>query len=141
MFSIFPLVVRRGSGHPRPPSATLSSPLLCLDDTKRTQHNIHGRPIRPGIRTLLTSRWCRKSVALPSTTLPSAPDRHTHTSMARLRFLPSKKSSPQRLYMTIRKIQNNTINLTIYLWRSVEKVRVPFLLFCFCRDETIQQIK
>jgi hypothetical protein len=36
----------------------------------------------------------RKSVALPSTTLPSAPNRHTHTSMARRRFLPSKKSSP-----------------------------------------------
>jgi hypothetical protein len=36
----------------------------------------------------------RKSVAFPSTTLPSAPNRHTHTSMARRRFLPSKKSSP-----------------------------------------------
>nr|KAH0807499.1 hypothetical protein GEV33_015292 [Tenebrio molitor] len=76
--------------------ATHAHPLLSspfLDDTKRTQHNIHGRPIRPGILTLLTSRWCRKSVALPSTTLPSALDRHTHTSMARQRFLPSKKSS------------------------------------------------
>jgi hypothetical protein len=83
-----------GAAGLRPPTPTLSSPLLFLDDTKRTQHNIHGRPIRPGIRTLLTSRWCRKSVALPSTTLPSAPDRHTHTSMARRRFLPSKKSSP-----------------------------------------------
>jgi hypothetical protein len=31
---------------------------------------------------------------LPSTTLPSAPRRHTHTSMARRRFLPLKKSSP-----------------------------------------------
>jgi hypothetical protein len=30
---------------------------------------------------------------LPSTTLPSAPKRHTHTSMARRRFLPWKKSS------------------------------------------------
>jgi hypothetical protein len=59
-----------------------------------TNTNIHGRPIRPGIRTLPTSRWCRKSVALPSTTLPSAPERHTHTSMARRRFLPWKKSSP-----------------------------------------------
>jgi hypothetical protein len=48
-------------------------------NTNTTTHNIHGRPIRPGIRTLLTSRWCRKSVALPSTTLPSAPDDiHTH---------------------------------------------------------------
>jgi hypothetical protein len=31
---------------------------------------------------------------LPSTTLPSAPRRHTHTSMARRRFVPLKKSSP-----------------------------------------------
>jgi hypothetical protein len=31
---------------------------------------------------------------LPSTTLPSAPNRHTHTSMAGRRFLPLKKSSP-----------------------------------------------
>jgi hypothetical protein len=31
---------------------------------------------------------------LLSTTLPSAPTRHTHTSMARRSFLPSKKSSP-----------------------------------------------
>jgi hypothetical protein len=31
---------------------------------------------------------------LPSTTLPSAPRRHTHTSMARRRFLPWKNSSP-----------------------------------------------
>jgi hypothetical protein len=95
-FSLFfPLVVRRGSGVLSP--ATHAHPFLSspfLDHTKRTQHNIHGRPIRRGIRTLLTSRWCRKSVALPSTTLPSAPDRHTHTSMARRRFLPSKKSSP-----------------------------------------------
>jgi hypothetical protein len=67
-------------GHPRPLS-------LLLFPSWTTQHNIHGRPIRPGIRTLLTSRWCRKSAALPSTTLPSAPERHTHTSMARRRFL------------------------------------------------------
>jgi hypothetical protein len=31
---------------------------------------------------------------LPSTTLPSAPRRHTHTSMARRRFHPLKKSFP-----------------------------------------------
>jgi hypothetical protein len=31
---------------------------------------------------------------LPSTTLPSAPRRHTHISMARCRFLPWKKFSP-----------------------------------------------
>jgi hypothetical protein len=95
VFVIFP-VVRRGSGVLSP--ATHAHPLSSLfsgrHNTNTTTHNIHGRPIRPGIRTLLTSRWCRKSVALPSTTLPSAPDRHTHTSMARRRFLPSKKSSP-----------------------------------------------
>jgi hypothetical protein len=33
---------------------------------------------------------------LPSTTLPSAPRRHTHTSMARRRFLPWKKILPLR---------------------------------------------
>jgi hypothetical protein len=88
-FSFFLYVVRRGYGvfFPATHAHPLSSPFS-------GRHNIHGRPIRPGIRTLLTSRWCRKSVALSSTTLPSAPDRHTHTSMARRRFLPSKKSSP-----------------------------------------------
>jgi hypothetical protein len=64
---------------PRLPTPTLSF-LLFLDDTTRIQqHNTHGTPIRSGIRTLLTSRWCRKSVALPSTTLPSPLiDIHTH---------------------------------------------------------------
>jgi hypothetical protein len=79
-------------GYPRPPSLLL--PPFSGRHNTNTNTNIHGRPIRPGIRTLLTSRWCRKSVALPSTTLPSAPERHTHTSMARRRFLPWKKSSP-----------------------------------------------
>jgi hypothetical protein len=95
-FSFFLYVVRRGSGalSPATHAHPLSSPFSGRHNTNTTAHNIHGRPIRPGIRTLLTSRWCRKSVALPSTTLLSAPDRHTHTSMARRRFLPSKKSSP-----------------------------------------------
>jgi hypothetical protein len=95
VFVIFP-VVRRGSGvlSPATHAHPLSSHFSGRHNTNTTTHNIHGRPIRPGIRTLLTSRWCRKSVALPSTTLPSASDRHTHTSMARRRFLPSKKSSP-----------------------------------------------
>jgi hypothetical protein len=95
VFLIFS-VVRRGSGvlSPATHAHPLSSSFSGRHNTNTTTHNIHGRPIRPGIRTLLTSRWCRKSVALPSTTLPSAPDRHTHTSMARRRFLPSKKSSP-----------------------------------------------
>jgi hypothetical protein len=94
-FVIFP-VMRRGSGvlSPATHADPLSSTFSGRHNTNTTTHNIHGRPIRPGIRTLLTSRWCRKSVALPSTTLPSAPDRHTHTSMAWRRFLPSKKSSP-----------------------------------------------
>jgi hypothetical protein len=93
-FLIFP-VVRRGSGvlSPATHAHPLSSPFSGRHNMNTTTHNIHGRPIRPGIRTLLTSRWCWKSVALPSTTLPSAPDRHTHTSMARRSFLPSKKSS------------------------------------------------
>jgi hypothetical protein len=95
-FSFFSYVVRRRSGVLSP--ATHAHPLLLPPFSGRhntnTNTNIHGRPIRPGIRTLLTSRWCRKSVALPSTTLPSAPERHTHTSMARRRFLPWKKSSP-----------------------------------------------
>jgi hypothetical protein len=95
VFVIFP-VVRRGSGvlSPATHAHPLSSPFSGRHNTNTTTHNIHGRPIRPGIRTLLTSRWCRKSVALPSTTLPSAPDRHTHTSMARRRILLSKKFSP-----------------------------------------------
>jgi hypothetical protein len=63
-------------GYPRPPSLLL--PPFSGRHNTNTNTNIHGRPIRPGIRTLLTSRWCRKSVALPSTTLPSAPERHTH---------------------------------------------------------------
>jgi hypothetical protein len=93
------LVVRRGSGVLSPATHAhplLSSPQLSFfsgrHETHTTQHPWEA--IRPGIRTLLTSRWCRKSVALPPTTLPSAPARHTHTSMARRRFLPSKKSSP-----------------------------------------------
>jgi hypothetical protein len=79
-------------GHPRPPSPLLNSPFSGRHETHTTQHPWEA--IRPGIQTLLTSRWCRKSVTLPPTTLPSAPARHTHTSMARRRFLPSKKSSP-----------------------------------------------
>jgi hypothetical protein len=65
-------------GYPRPPSLLL--PPFSGRHNTNTNTNIHGRPIRPGIRTLLTSRWCRKSVALPSTTLPSQPlkDIHTH---------------------------------------------------------------
>jgi hypothetical protein len=96
-FPFFLLVVRRGSGVLSP--ATHAHPLLSSTLLFSGRHEMHTtqhpwEAIRPGIRTLLTSRWCRKSVALPPTTLPSAPARHTHTSMARRRFLPSKKSSP-----------------------------------------------
>jgi hypothetical protein len=79
-FVIFP-VVRRGSGvlSPATHAHPLSSPFSRRHNTNTTTHNIHGRPIRPGIRTLLTSRWCRKSVALPSTTLRQPRiDIHTH---------------------------------------------------------------
>jgi hypothetical protein len=59
------------TGHPRPPS-----PFSFLDDTIRTQHDIHGWPIRPGFqpwyREPCRSRGGgRKSVFLPSITLPS----------------------------------------------------------------------
>jgi hypothetical protein len=99
VFLLSPFVVRLGSGVLSP--ATHAHPLFSFllffgrHNTNTTTHNIHGRPIRPGIRTLLTARWCRKSVALSVVeTLPSAPVTHTHTSMARRRFLASKKSSP-----------------------------------------------
>jgi hypothetical protein len=93
----FPMWCGGAPGYfPRLPTPTLSLllPPFSGRHNTNTNTNIHGRPMWPGIRTLLTSRWCRKSVALPSTTLPSAPERHTHTSMARRRFLPWKKSSP-----------------------------------------------
>jgi hypothetical protein len=82
VFLIFLYVVRRGSGvlSPATHAHPLSSPFSGRHNTNTTTHNIHGRPIRPGIRTLLTSRWCRKSVALPSTTPYRQPliDIHTH---------------------------------------------------------------
>jgi hypothetical protein len=64
---------------------TLSSPQLSffLDDTKRTRTTSMGG--HPAWDSNPASRF-RKSVALPPTTLPSAPARHTHTSMARRRF-------------------------------------------------------
>jgi hypothetical protein len=79
---------------PRSPTPTLSTRFSFLDDTIRSQHNIHGWPIRPGFEPCRPRGGGRKSVSFPSTTLPSAPERHTHTSMARRRFLPWKKSSP-----------------------------------------------
>jgi hypothetical protein len=44
------------------------------------------------------------------------------------------------LHDITRQIHNNTINLSIYLCRSVEKVS-SFSFCLFCRNETIQQIK
>jgi hypothetical protein len=44
------------------------------------------------------------------------------------------------LHDITRQIHNNTINLSIYLCRSVEKVS-SFSIRLFCRNETIQQIK
>jgi hypothetical protein len=81
-FSFFLMWCGGAPGYfPRPPTATLSSPFPFFWTTQHEYNNTQHpweAPIRPGIRTLLISRWCRKSVALPSPTLPSAPDRHTH---------------------------------------------------------------
>jgi hypothetical protein len=59
---------------------------------RHTQQHLytHGRPSRRADLAVVVERV----LILPSTTLPSAPRRHTHTSMARRRFLPWKKSSP-----------------------------------------------
>jgi hypothetical protein len=60
-------------------------------DIDNTQHlYTRGRPSRRADLAVVVERV----LILPSTTLPSAPRRHTHTSMARRRFLPWKKSSP-----------------------------------------------
>jgi hypothetical protein len=68
---------------------------------RHTQYNIYtpmgafSRRDSNGIRTRADLAVVAERVLiLPSTTLPSAPRRHTHTSMARRRFLPLKKSSP-----------------------------------------------
>jgi hypothetical protein len=77
LFSLCGAAGLRGTfpGHPRPPSLLLS-PLM--DDTTRIQQTQHPWEAHPaGIRTLPISQWRRKNVALPSTTLPSAPDTHT----------------------------------------------------------------
>jgi hypothetical protein len=86
-------VVRRGSGAlSRPP--TPIPPHI----HRHTQHLYTPMaPFPDGTRTRADLAVVVERVSLflpPSTTLPSAPNRHTHTSMARRRFLPSKKSSP-----------------------------------------------
>jgi hypothetical protein len=84
-------VVRRGSG--------ALSPATHAHSTSHSQtYTILIHPWAPfldGTRTRADLAVVAERVLiLPSTTLPSAPTRHTHTSMARRSFLPSKKSSP-----------------------------------------------
>jgi hypothetical protein len=94
--SILPILsflqmVRRGSGALSPAThahstshsqtyTTLIHPWAPFPDETRTRADL--------------AVVAERVLILPSTTLPSAPTRHTHTSMARRRFLPSKKSSP-----------------------------------------------
>jgi hypothetical protein len=84
-------VVRRGSGALSPAThahstshsqtyTTLIHPWAHFPDGTRTRADL--------------AVVVERVLILPSTTLPSAPTRHTHTSMARRSFLPSKKSSP-----------------------------------------------
>jgi hypothetical protein len=84
-------VVRRGSG--------ALSPATHAHSTSHSQTYttlIHPwAPFPDGTRTRADlAVVVERVLILPSTTLPSAPRRHTHTSMARRRFLPLKKSSP-----------------------------------------------
>jgi hypothetical protein len=74
-FCLSPFTTPGTFGHPRPPS-------LLLSPFWTTQHEYNttsmggpsGRDLNPA-----DLRWCRKSVALPSTTLPSPlKDIHTH---------------------------------------------------------------
>jgi hypothetical protein len=74
-------------GHPHPFHLTFTdihnniyTPMGTLPDGTRTRADL--------------AVVAERVLILPSTTLPSAPDRHTHTSMAGRRFLPLKKSSP-----------------------------------------------
>jgi hypothetical protein len=94
---LFPLFsfVQRGSGVLSP--ATHTHPLFSFFSFWTTQHEIqHKHPweahpawdLNPADLAVVSGE------CLPSTTLPSAPTRHTHTSMARRSSLPSKKSSP-----------------------------------------------
>jgi hypothetical protein len=80
---------------PRPLTPTLSSPFSFLDSITRiqTQHPWEAHPawdLNP-VDLAVVSEECRSSFHHP-TVSPST--RHTHTSMARRRFLPWKKSSP-----------------------------------------------
>jgi hypothetical protein len=84
----FPLCGGAPGYFPRPPTPTLSSPFFSF---WTTQHEIqHNHPWEAHPAWDLNPA----DLAVVSTTLPSAPTRHTHTSMARRSSLPSKKSSP-----------------------------------------------
>jgi hypothetical protein len=76
-------------GHPRPFHLTFTdihnniyTPMGTLPDGTRTRADL--------------AVVAERVLILPSTTLPSAPDRHTHTSMAGRRFLPFEKILPLR---------------------------------------------
>jgi hypothetical protein len=81
---------------PRSPTPTL--PLFSFflsgqHNTNTTQHSWEAHPawdLNPADFAVVSE----ECLSLLSTTLPSAPERHTHTSMARRRFLPWKKASP-----------------------------------------------
>jgi hypothetical protein len=65
---------------PRPPTPTLSSPFFFLDDTTRIQHNIHGRPIRPGFEPCRPRGGVgRVSLFLPPPYRQPLKDIHTHS--------------------------------------------------------------
>jgi hypothetical protein len=63
---------------PRPPTPTLSSPFSFLDDTIRTQHDIHRWPIRPGNPADLAVVDGRVSLFLPPSYRQPLKDIHTH---------------------------------------------------------------
>jgi hypothetical protein len=76
-------------GHPRPFHLTITdihnniyTPMGAFPDGTRTRADL--------------AVVAERVLILPSTTLPSAPRRHTHTSMARRRFLPLEKILPLR---------------------------------------------
>jgi hypothetical protein len=77
-------------GYPRPPSL-FSFYWTTQHEYNNTQHPWEAHPAWDSnpADLAVVSEECRSS-----TTLPSAPDRHTHTSMARRRFLPSKNLPP-----------------------------------------------
>jgi hypothetical protein len=91
-FLCLPQVMRRGSGALSPATHAHST---SHSQTYTTTFIHPWAPFPDGTRTRADLAVVAERVLiLPSTTLPSAPTRHTHTSMARRSFLPSKKSSP-----------------------------------------------